>query len=242
MISLSHIYKAFGDQVIFRDLSLDISPGDRLCIVGGSGVGKSVMLKLIMGFETPDQGTVSLEGRNTALFTKKDWNEAMRSFGLVFQHAALFDSLNVLENVGMRFLEDKTLSPQDIREAVVGALEKVHLKEDILEKYPAELSGGMQKRVGIARAIIHKPRYLFYDEPTTGLDPVRAAVVDELIAELAEDAERCTVVVTHDLQTVKRIANRVVMLQAGKICFEGNMTEFFESEKAEVKAFLKRES
>ena len=242
MISIRQLQKSFGSQTIFRELSLDISPGDRLCIVGGSGVGKSVLLKLIMGFEMPDAGQVMIEGRDTATFSQKDWNEIMRTFGLVFQHAALFDSLNVLENVGMRFFEEGTMAKSEIQDAVVASLKRVHLGADILQKYPSELSGGMQKRVGIARAIIHQPRYVFYDEPTTGLDPIRAAAIDELIADLAEDAERCSVVVTHDLQTVKRIANRVVMLQGGEICFEGSKEAFFEAKKEEVLAFLKRGS
>ena len=194
----------------------------------------------MLGLEKPDQGKVFIEGRDTAPFRKKDWDRLMHEFGVVFQGAALFDSLSVLENVGIRLFEERILRPQDIREKVVTALEKVKLNPDILLKYPNELSGGMQKRVGIARAIIHQPRFLLYDEPTSGLDPISAEAIDKLMLELSDDPERTSIMVTHDLASLRRLATQVVMIHDRKILFDGSPEDFFGHSHPEIKAFVSR--
>ncbi|RMG25867.1 MAG: ATP-binding cassette domain-containing protein, partial [Bacteroidetes bacterium] len=204
MIEIRQVSKSFGEQHILKQVSLDIAAGTRLCIVGKSGVGKSVLTKLVLGLLELDEGDIFIEGTSIRTFGKKEWQAVLKHFGVVFQGAALFDSLTVLENVGIRLFEEGQLSEDEIEGLVVQALARVHLPADILHKYPAELSGGMRKRVGISRAIIHEPRYLVYDEPTTGLDPVNSSAIDELMLELAERPGRTSIIITHDMFTVKQ--------------------------------------
>lgn len=240
LIQLKNIYKAFGNQSILEDISLDIQEGSRFCLLGGSGSGKSVTIKLILGLEEPDEGQLFIDGKLSWGFKPEDWQECLSNFGVVFQGAALFDSLNVLRNVGIKLFEERQHSKSQIEDLVVEALEAVNLSGDILQKYPAQLSGGMKKRVAIARAILHKPKYLVYDEPTTGLDPVSAAVIDDLIQKLSEESERTSIIITHDMHTVEKIASDVAMIYDRKILFDGSREEFFNSEIGEIKAFLKR--
>lgn len=240
MIQLRNIYKAFGAQSILEDVSLDIEAGSRFCLLGGSGSGKSVLVKLILGLEEIDKGEIFIDGKSTHSFTADDWQSCLSNFGVVFQGAALFDSLNVLRNVGIKMFEERSKKADEIEALVVQALQAVNLSGDILQKYPAQLSGGMRKRVGIARAILHKPKYLVYDEPTTGLDPVSAAVIDELIEKLSEESKQTSIIITHDMHTVRKIASEVAMIYNRKILFEGKKEDFFLSEKEEIRAFLKR--
>ncbi|MEM9984842.1 MAG: ATP-binding cassette domain-containing protein [Bacteroidota bacterium] len=240
MIKLTQIEKAFGEQIIFRGIDLEVRDGDNLFIVGGSGTGKSVLIKLILGLEKQDWGTVEIDGQNTLDFSRSEWQEVLSQFGVVFQGAALFDSLNVLENVGIKLYEAKSHHPKQIRSLVIEALEQVNLSESVLKKYPSELSGGMRKRVGIARAIIQNPRYLIYDEPTTGLDPASSDVIDELIGSLGSYRKRTSVVITHDMTSVHSLADRVIMINQGLIQFDGSQKEFFSSEDPIIDAFLAR--
>lgn len=240
MISLRHIYKSFNEKTVLENLSLEIPDESRLCIVGGSGVGKSVLTKLILGLVPIDQGDILIDGRSILSLGPTDWVEVLDQFGVVFQGAALFDSLTVRENVGLKLYEAKQVSPTQIKERVVEVLNRVRLEANILERYPAELSGGMRKRVGIARAIINEPRYLFYDEPTTGLDPVSAGAIDQLIEDLSEEPGRTSLIITHDLETVRRVATGVAMVYDKQIGFQGTAEEFFDSDLPEVKAFLQR--
>jgi len=240
MITLSGIHKSFGSQTILDGVDLEIPDGDRLFIVGGSGTGKSVLTKLILGLEKPDQGIIKIDGKNTAEFRPRDWQEVLRQFGVVFQGAALFDSLTVLENVGIKLYEARQEAREHIRARVIQALQQVNLDESILPKYPSQLSGGMRKRVGIARAIIEEPRYLFYDEPTTGLDPASSTIIDDLIGSLANAANRTSIVITHDMYSVQKLARRVAMIYNQRLHFYGGAADFFESEDPIIRAFLAR--
>jgi phospholipid/cholesterol/gamma-HCH transport system ATP-binding protein len=240
MIELKNIYKSFGENEVLKGVSARIAEGARTCLVGGSGAGKSVMLKIILGLLEPDEGEVVIGNRSTRNFSKQDWNQLMHDFGVVFQGAALFDSLTVFENVGIRFLEERSLSEAALRERVADALQAVHLSPEIMDRYPAALSGGMRKRVGIARAVIHRPSYLIYDEPTTGLDPVTSGATDDLMEELSQAPGQTSLIVTHDILTVKKIATQVLMLNQGKLVFDGTPEAFFASDQPEVEAFLRR--
>lgn len=242
MIQLHDVHKAFGAQQILRGVSLAIPDGEQLFIVGGSGTGKSVLTKVVLGLEQPDAGHVEIDERDTRQFSQRDWHAVLAQFGVVFQGAALFDSLDVLENVGIRLYETHRLPAADIRARVIEALVQVNLSADILHKYPAELSGGMRKRVGIARAIIEEPRYLVYDEPTTGLDPASSEVIDGLIESLAQRRPgRTSLVITHDMRSVRRLATRVVMLHQAEVYFDGPAAAFFASEDEVIARFLARE-
>jgi len=219
---------------------LTIPEGSRLCLIGSSGSGKSVLLRCILGLESIDTGSVEIDGHKTQLMDRHDWRAILDQFGVVFQRSALFDSLSVGENIGIKLYEAHELSADQIEELIVEALAKVQLSADVMKKFPAELSGGMQKRVAIARAIIHRPRYLVYDEPTTGLDPISADRIDELILELASEEGRTSIVVTHDMDSLHKIANQVAMVYEKEIGFSGDPEAFWQSEQAEVKAFLRR--
>jgi phospholipid/cholesterol/gamma-HCH transport system ATP-binding protein len=241
MIELYDVHKAFGHQPIYEGVNLRIPDGDRLFIVGGSGTGKSVLTKLILGLEEPDRGTIKIDGRDTQWFSREDWQGVLEQFGVVFQGSALFDSLNVLENVGIKLFEARELTAAAIEERVVAALAQVNLGEETLGKYPSELSGGMRKRVGIARAVIQEPRYLVYDEPTTGLDPASSNVIDDLIGSLAQHPGRSTLVVTHDMISVRKLASRVVMVHDRRLFFDGEVQAFFASNGPVISNFLARE-
>jgi len=209
-------------------------------LLGGSGSGKSVLVKLILGLEEIDQGEIFIEAQPVSQFSRAAWQNTLANFGVVFQGAALFDSLNVLRNVGIKYFEERKESSGIIRNKVIKALASVNLEADILDKYPSQLSGGMKKRVAIARAILHQPKYLVYDEPTTGLDPESASVIDELIENLAQAPERTSIIITHDMHTVKNIATEVALIHEKKIFFHGSKEDFFASEEREIRAFLQR--
>ncbi|MEM7369982.1 MAG: ATP-binding cassette domain-containing protein [Bacteroidota bacterium] len=240
MIVLQHIWKQFHEKVVLKDLSLDIPDESRMCIVGGSGAGKSVLAKLILGLIPLDRGQILIDGQSIQKFGKEEWEVILDQFGVVFQGAALFDSLTIRENVGIKLYEKRQFPPDIIRAKVIESLQRVRLGEEILDKFPSELSGGMRKRVGISRAIIHGPRYLIYDEPTTGLDPVSAGAIDELILELSQEAGRTSLIITHDLETVRTIATAVAMIHQGQVGFQGSASDFFSTNLPMVQAFLAR--
>ncbi len=241
MIALKSISKGFSGQSILEDISFEIENDDRLCIIGQSGSGKSVTMKLMTGLLVPDSGEIWVDDQNVTQFTTQEWNEKLINFGVVFQGAALFDSLNVLENVGIRMIEERLLPEAEIKERVEQSLKLVGLDPDqMLMKFPSELSGGMQKRVGIARAIVNQPRYLFYDEPTTGLDPINANLIEALIADLADKSNMTSVVITHDMHMVKTIATKVAFIHEKKLHFFGTPTEMLASSDDIIQAFLSR--
>ncbi|MCL4149925.1 UNVERIFIED_CONTAM: hypothetical protein GTU68_021272 [Idotea baltica] len=240
MIEYQHISKKFGEQEVLKDISFQVPDGSRLCIVGGSGSGKSVTVKLLLGLETTDEGEIIIDQQAVRGFSQTEWRNLLQEFGVVFQGAALFDSLNVLENVGLKLFEERSASPSEIKQQVIEALDQVNLSPDILTKYPAELSGGMRKRVGISRAIIDRPRYLIYDEPTTGLDPLSSQIIDDLMTELSKEPGRTSIIITHDMYTVRKLATQVIMLHNQEIIFDGTSADFFSSDLPEISTFLSR--
>ncbi|MEO1415117.1 MAG: ATP-binding cassette domain-containing protein [Bacteroidota bacterium] len=240
MITLSHIHRQFGNHVIYTDLSTAIEEGARVCIVGKSGVGKSLLMKIILGLEKLNGGQVTFGTYQWGADREDIPSELLSKCGVVFQGNALFDSLTIRENVGLKLDEAHQLPKEEIDQLVVTALDAVGLKRDIWDLLPSSLSGGMQKRVAIARAIIDRPPFLFYDEPTTGLDPVNAAVIDELMLSLALEQDRTSIVITHDVQTVAMFATQVIMLSEEGIIFDGAKEYFLSDPHPEIQQFLNR--
>lgn len=241
MITLRGVSKGFQSQSVLEDITLDIPTGAKLCVIGQSGIGKSVMMKLLVGLLQADSGKIEIDGVDVTGFGPGQWNRLLKDFGVVFQGAALFDSLTVWENVGIRMIEERNVKTPEIMELVAASLEMVGLAAgEVMKKFPSELSGGMQKRVGIARAIVNEPRYLFYDEPTTGLDPVNSGRIDELMNRLAQAPGRTSVIITHDMHTVKTIATQVAMIHERKLHFDGPPAGFLASSDEEIRRFLAR--
>ena len=240
MIRIHNLHKSFGKLQVLKGLSLDISEGEKLCIVGGSGSGKSVLIQHLLGLLKADSGEIEIDGSLIHQLGNRAWQELYAQFGVVFQASALFDSMSIWENVGLRLIESHQYSLSDIRDIVSVTLGSVNIGKEHLEKLPSQLSGGMQKRVAIARAIIHQPKYLFYDEPTTGLDPVSAGIIDQLIDDQANKEGRTSIIITHDLATVKKIGTKVAMLYEGEIIFHDQTEAFFKSDAPQVRAFLHR--
>lgn len=236
MIRLARVTKAFGSNVVLRDLDLEVPTGQTVAVLGRSGSGKSVLLKHVARLLRPDAGTVVVGDLEISSADEAQVKRARRSMGYVFQFAALFDSMTLGENVGLPLRRmDVDRSEADKRVAEV--LDTVGLA-GLQAKYPSELSGGMRKRAGIARAVVARPRYLLYDEPTTGLDPVTTSVIDELIVRLKRDIDATGIVVTHDIQSAFRVADRVALLHGGRVRAEGTPEEFRASEEPLVRAFV----
>ncbi len=242
MMELVEVSKRFGEKTVLHGLNLRIPNGIRLCLIGPSGSGKSLISRLLIGLEQPDSGDVRFQGKSILAFRPGQLQEMLDQFGVVFQGNALFDSLTVRENVGIKLDEQRSMPRREIDRAVLEALEQVGLEADVLLRFPGELSGGMRKRVGIARAIVHRPSYLMYDEPTSGLDPANADRIDELIFSLRQQGNRTNVIITHDLQSVRRLADRVAFIQQGEILFEGELTAFLACRHPDIRAFLHRGS
>ncbi len=237
MIKIVELKKSFEDKIVLRGVNLEIYDGEKLVVIGRSGCGKSVLLKHILNLMQPDDGYILIDDVPIKKISQKDLFFLRKQFGFLFQGAALFDSMTVEENVGLPLKEHTNLTEKQIRLKVAEKLEMVGLPGT--EKlYPSELSGGMKKRVGLARAIIMDPKYVLYDEPTTGLDPIMAANIDHLINELNKKLSVTSIIVTHDMQSVSRIADRVVMLHMGKIIFNGNLDELFNSDNPVVDQFV----
>jgi phospholipid/cholesterol/gamma-HCH transport system ATP-binding protein len=236
-ISLEHLYKAFDGKQVLRDMSIDVERGESLVIVGGSGSGKSVTLKHIIGLLRPDKGRVVIDGNDLTVMNEVDLNRFRRRFGMAFQEGALFDSMSVFENIAFPLRRHTKMTEAQIRERVEECLEDVHL-HGVEKKRPSELSGGMRRRVGFARAISLKPEILLFDEPTTGLDPVISDVVAELIREMDQKLGTTTVTITHDMKVAFKIADRVAMLFQGRIIEQGTPREFQESKDPIVRQFI----
>jgi phospholipid/cholesterol/gamma-HCH transport system ATP-binding protein len=243
MIEYLSVYKAF-DVPVLTGVDLVVETGEILAIVGPSGTGKSVLLKTTIGLIVPDRGDVKINGES--VYAGRDHlQEVRQKVGYVFQYAALFDSMNVFENVafGIRDAEAKAIGRREVLRRVVEALESVNLDpEQVLPKLPAELSGGMRKRVGLARAIIRRPEVLLYDEPVTGLDPVNTAAIDQLIVDIARRTRVTSVVVTHDVEGALGFADRVALLHSGKLQFLGTPQAFRSSATPLVRAFADRQA
>ena len=223
MIELSNVTKTFGTNRVLRGVNLTIPRGQSMVVIGGSGTGKSVLLKSILGLVTPDSGRISLDGVSVA---DADRDAFLARFGMLFQGGALFDSLKVWENVAFRLMRGATKRPKaEAREIAIEKLRRVGLKPETADMFPAELSGGMQKRVGLARAIAAQPEIIFFDEPTTGLDPIMSGVINELIREIVTEMGATAMTITHDMSSVRAIADRVAMLHDGLIRWTGPVAE-----------------
>lgn len=255
MIQLTDIHKSFGPKTVLSGITMTVPTGDTVCVIGKSGCGKSVLLKHIVRLLTPDAGTVEVDGRDISALSRNELFALRRRIGYVFQGAALFDSLTVYENIIIGLYEHGERDVTKLDGEARRTLSAVGLLPDISEngtenfekeyailrqKKPSDLSGGMRKRVGVARALVGSPDYIFYDEPTTGLDPVTSEQIDNLIADLAEKFSITSLVITHDMFSVFRIADRVVMLDGGRVRFEGSEQELRHSGDGVVQEFLER--
>ena len=227
MIELTNIHKRFGANKVLQGTSLMVPQGTSMVIIGGSGTGKSITLKCILGLVKPDSGTIKIDGRD---ISRGDRDAFLARFGMLFQGAALFDSIPVWQNVAFRLLRGTLKRPfEEAREIAVEKLRRVGLTPDVADKFPAELSGGMQKRVGLARAIAAEPEIIFFDEPTTGLDPIMAGVINELIREIVVEMGATAMTITHDMTSVRAIADTVAMLHDGVIKWTGPVAEMDNS-------------
>ena len=240
MIEIRNLHKSFGDNKVLRGVDLDIDTGETLVIIGRSGCGKSVLIKHIVGLLYPDDGYVKVEGQQVDEMNFKELYKLRGRFGFLFQGSALFDSMTVEENISLPLVESgKKYTRTEMDKKVSEKLDMVGMAGAQKLK-PAELSGGMKKRVGLARALITDPDYIFYDEPTTGLDPIMSDSIDDLIKELTDKLNVTSMVVTHDMYSVKNVANQVAMIHEGKIHFTGTPSELLSSNDPTIKEFIQR--
>jgi phospholipid/cholesterol/gamma-HCH transport system ATP-binding protein len=237
MIEVSELRKSFGSQAVLDGVEFSIEKGESIVIIGRSGGGKSVLLKHIIGLLMPDSGHVRVEGQDISSMNERELLKVRSKFGMLFQGAALFDSMTVAENVGFAFRNRQGLEASEIRRRVTEALEMVDLR-GIESKRPSELSGGMKKRVGLARAIVYQPEIVLYDEPTTGLDPIVADSIDQLIIRVRDRLHVTSVVVTHDMRSARRVGNRILLLHEGQIYASGTPEEMFASRDPVVRQFV----
>lgn len=242
MIELQNVHKRFGDHTVLDGVNFDVSSGETMALLGPSGTGKSVLLKHINGLLHPDKGKVVVDGMDVARLARKDLEELRSRIGYVFQFGALFDSLSVYENIELGITdEEKLADTMYCRARVMECLDMVNLPLPTAEKYPSDLSGGMKKRVGLARAIIGQPTYLLYDEPTSGLDPVNADIIDALMSKLRDELGATSIMVTHDVRGAFNVADKIALLKEGRIRAIGTPKELKESENEDVRQFLERD-
>jgi phospholipid/cholesterol/gamma-HCH transport system ATP-binding protein len=242
MIELHGVVKRFGTQTVLNGVDFQVREGETVALLGPSGTGKSVLLKHIIGLIHPDQGTIIVDGKDVNRLKRRELSELRSRIGYVFQNGALFDSMNVFENVRLGITDqDKYADLVYVSGRIAECIRLVNLPADTIEKYPAQLSGGMRKRVGIARAIAGSPKYLLYDEPTSGLDPVNADIIDSLVQRLDDELGVTSVMVTHDVRGAFRVADRLALLSEGKIVMQGTPQEFLDSKNAKVREFLERD-
>ena len=237
-IELTGVHKRFGSKVVLDGIDLSVNPGESLVIIGGSGPGKSVMLKSILGLIKPDKGSIRIDGQEANRMTGGAREKLSRKFGMLFQGAALFDSLKVWENVAFALIQGRGMGRAKAKEIALTKLAKVGLGPEVGELSPSELSGGMQKRVGLARAIAAEPEIIFFDEPTTGLDPIMADVINDLIVATVKDLGVTTMSITHDMASARKIADKVAMIYKGKIIWSGRKEDIDNSGNPYVDQFI----
>jgi len=237
-ISLRGVTKAFGHKQVLRGIDLDVAAGESVVVIGGSGSGKSVLLKCILGLMQPDSGSIKIDGEETTTLSDSEREHVMRKFGMLFQGGALFDSLRVWQNVAFGPIQSDGMAPAKAHEIAIAKLGNVGLGPEIGELFPSELSGGMQKRVALARAIAREPEIIFFDEPTTGLDPIMADVINELIVKCVSALGATAVSITHDMASARKIGHRVAMLYEGKLIWQGPVAEIDCSNNAHVDQFI----
>ena len=237
-IELKGVQKRFGSKVVLDGVDLSVNPGESLVIIGGSGTGKSVTLKSVLGLVKPDKGSIKVDGQEVTRLTGSAREKVNRKFGMLFQGAALFDSLKVWENVAFALIQGRGMGRTQAKEIALQKLAKVGLGPEVGELSPSELSGGMQKRVGLARAIAAEPEIIFFDEPTTGLDPIMADVINDLIVATVKDMGVTTMSITHDMASCRKIADKVAMLYKGKIIWAGRKADIDNSGNPYVDQFI----
>lgn len=242
MIEIRHVSKRFGAQVVLDGVDLTVQDGETLALLGPSGTGKSVLLKSIIGLIRPDRGEIIVDGLHVAKLKRGELSKLRATIGYVFQNGALFDSMDVFENIRLGLTDQAQFNDMTYaRDRAAECLRLVNLNPNVSKQMPADLSGGMRKRVGIARAIAGKPKYVLYDEPTSGLDPVNSDIIDALMTRLKNELGVTSIMVTHDVRGSFRTADRIALLTGGKIVAIGSPDEFKESTVPEVRAFLERD-
>lgn len=237
-IELADVRKSFGPKRVLDGISLAVMPGESLVVIGGSGTGKSVMLKCILGLMTPEEGAIRIDGRDTMHLPEGERVRLLRRFGMLFQGSALFDSLPVWENIAFGLIQGQRLPRHKARDKAVEKLAAVGLAPEVADLMPAELSGGMQKRVALARAIAADPEIVFFDEPTTGLDPIMADVINDLIVKCVKELGATAVSITHDMASARKIADRIAMLYKGRLIWVGPTSEIDVSGNPYVDQFI----
>jgi phospholipid/cholesterol/gamma-HCH transport system ATP-binding protein len=237
-ISIRGLYKAFGPKKVLNGIDLDIAPGESLIVIGGSGTGKSVMIKCVLGIIEPDAGSIKVDGEEVVGMPAHERERIMRKFGMLFQGAALFDSLRVWENVAFGLIEGRGVERRQAKDIALRKLAAVGLGPEVGELWPAELSGGMQKRVALARAIATEPEIIFFDEPTTGLDPIMGDVINNLIKKCVGELGATALSITHDMVSARRIADRIAMIFEGRIIWSGPVSSIDSSGSPYVEQFI----
>ncbi len=237
-IQVRDLHKAFGHKTVLNGVDLDVGQGESLVVIGGSGSGKSVLIKLILGIHEPDRGSIKVDGQEVTGLSTRAREAVNRKFGMLFQGGALFDSLPVWENVAFGLIQGEGMSRQQARKIALEKLAQVGLGEEVAALAPAELSGGMQKRVALARAIAAEPEIIFFDEPTTGLDPIMADVINDLILKCVKDLGATALTITHDMASARKIADRIAMLYGGRIIWTGPASAIDNSGNPYVDQFV----
>ncbi|MBN9413037.1 MAG: ATP-binding cassette domain-containing protein [Candidatus Paracaedimonas acanthamoebae] len=237
-IILKNVHKSFGSKKVLQGLDLEILPGESLVIIGGSGTGKSVMLKCILGLIQADKGSIQIDQKEIINASRSDLDKIRHKISMLFQGSALFDSLPVWENISFSLLQEKKMHRIQARSYAIEKLASVGLPEEVADLYPAELSGGMQRRVALARAIAPKPEILFFDEPTTGLDPIMGGIINDLIRASVDDLGATAITITHDMASAKKIADRIAMIYEGKIVWQGDVTSIEKTDNPYVQQFI----
>ncbi len=237
-IEVSELYKAFGRKRVLNGVNLSLKKGESLVVIGGSGTGKSVLIKCIQGLIEPDKGSIKIDGFETVGTPRKDCEKYYATMGMLFQGGALFDSLSVWENVAFGLIENQKMPKKQAKEKAIEVLRQVGLGADVADLSPSEISGGMQKRVGLARAIATKPEVIFFDEPTTGLDPIMADVINDLIISSVKKLGAAALTITHDMASARKIADKIAMLYQGKIIWQGTVEEMDKSDNPYVRQFI----
>ena len=237
-IKIRDLHKSFGKKQVLKGVNLDLYKGESLVVIGGSGTGKSVLIKCIQGLLTPDSGSIQIDDVEIVNENPQIIEQMHSKMGMLFQGGALFDSLSVWENVAFDLIQNRGINKKEAKIVAIKVLRQVGLGSDIADLYPSELSGGMQKRVGLARAVITRPEIIFFDEPTTGLDPIMADVINDLIIESAKDLGATTLTITHDMVSARKIADKIAMLYQGEIIWYGTVKELDRTDNPYVRQFI----
>ena len=237
-IALRGVHKRFGPKVVLNGIDLEVGRGESLVVIGGSGTGKSVMLKCVLGLLSPDAGSIRVDGQETTRLHPRDREKLLHRFGMLFQGAALFDSLKVWENVAFGLIQGEHMPRAKAKDIAIAKMGAVGLGPEVGELFPSELSGGMQKRVGLARAIADEPEIIFFDEPTTGLDPIMADIINDLIVKCVKDLGATAVTITHDMASARKIADRIAMIYQGRIIWTGHAKDIDNSGNPFVDQFV----